>query len=71
MHSHQELTQEELKLLEEGGRVKEATAKERECQFDGLESYIVEKEGKNVGTFIESGRKGYIFRPVKLIFLDS
>ena len=41
-------TQEELKLIEEGGGVKEGTAKERDCLFDGLESYFVEKEGKNV-----------------------
>ena len=41
-------------MLEEGGRVKEGTAKERECLFDGLESYIVEREGENVEEHIIS-----------------
>ena len=61
MPSHRDLTHEELKLLEEGGGVKEGTAKERERLFDGLESFILEKEGKNVEELLlsEEGRVAF------------
>ena len=46
MPSHRELTDEEVKLLEKGGGVKEETAKERERLLEGLESFILEKENR-------------------------
>ena len=61
MPTHRELTEKELKDLEEGGTVKEGTAKERERLFENLENFIVEKEGKTVEDLLltDDGRKAF------------
>ena len=48
MPSNRELTEEEIKQLEDGGGVKEETAKERERLFAGLEGFILSKGNKSV-----------------------
>ena len=61
MPTQRELTDEEVKLLEKGGGVKEETAKERERLLEGLESFIIEKEKKSIEDLLlcEEGREKF------------